>query len=737
LVSGKTAKLSVKNKPKKANYTWKSSNPRIATINKTGKVTAKAKGTATIKIKVKTAKKTYNLSCKVAVKSISDNSDDSDDVKQTYTVTFDSNGGSSVASQTVEKNARVTQPTNPTRNSYTFDGWFTAASGGQKFDFNTAITSNITLYAHWTAIPSQEPTPTPVTYTVTFDSNDGSSVASQAVEKNSLATRPTDPARSGYTFDGWFTAASGGQKFDFNTVITGDITLYAHWIYNGSGNSSSGNNWGGSSGGSGGSATVYYSVSFYMNDGTSDIYDTKSVVAGNIVEEPIKPMRTGYSFTGWYTDSDSKIQYNFSNTVHTSLNLYAGWQKDIEITYKAPTAGNIDSGVEEYNGQSCNVDYVNNQLVVSLKDNVSQDALQDVLESYDAAVVGRIKTIGIYQIEFNSAKSMTELNKIIKDLTALDCVEDAYLNTVLNFEDMATQYYPNETWDIATEFEKPWDELNPYGNNWGVEAINAPSAWKLLIDKYKNINEIPRIHIGVIDSYIDMTHSDLNVSDVYCYQNGLNIFKKNQTETTASEYAAKAKNWEDYERIIHGTHVMGTIGATINNSGINGVALNPELHAVSVAEASSSVVYTRFGLSTALSNLIEDSNCQVINYSMGYAEYDPSNAINDGEKISKVLKKYLDKNYDFLIIASAGNYSSRDAQYGSMFSAITDSTVKSHIIVVGNACNNDSERTVSLYGNQNFGSRIDVIAPGTDIYSTVSPNENTLSFKEDKEHEFP
>lgn len=68
LILGKTANLSVKNKPKKAKYTWQSSNPKVAAVNKNGNIVTKAKGTATIKIEVKTAKKTYNLSCKVTVK---------------------------------------------------------------------------------------------------------------------------------------------------------------------------------------------------------------------------------------------------------------------------------------------------------------------------------------------------------------------------------------------------------------------------------------------------------------------------------------------------------------------------------------------------------------------------------------------------------------------------------------------------------------------------------------------
>ncbi|MCD8004010.1 MAG: InlB B-repeat-containing protein, partial [Clostridia bacterium] len=65
-----------------------------------------------------------------------------------------------------------------------------------------------------------------VTYTVTFDSNGGSSVDAQSVNYGLTATEPTDPTRTGYTFDGWYL---DGEKYDFDTVVTGDVTLTAEW----------------------------------------------------------------------------------------------------------------------------------------------------------------------------------------------------------------------------------------------------------------------------------------------------------------------------------------------------------------------------------------------------------------------------------------------------------------------------------------------------------------------------
>ena len=66
-----------------------------------------------------------------------------------YTVRFDSNGGSGIASQTVAENGKVTSPANPTKDGYTFDGWYTDKELTEKYDFAAAVTKDFTLYAKW------------------------------------------------------------------------------------------------------------------------------------------------------------------------------------------------------------------------------------------------------------------------------------------------------------------------------------------------------------------------------------------------------------------------------------------------------------------------------------------------------------------------------------------------------------------------------------------------------------
>ena len=137
----------------------------------------------------------------------------------TYTVTFDSQGGSDVASQEVNHGATATTPTEPTKAGFEFKGWCTSATCETAYDFATAVTEDITLYAKWEAQK----------HTVTFDSQGGSDVASQEVNHGATATTPTEPTKAGFEFKGWCTSATCETAYDFATAVTEDITLYAKW----------------------------------------------------------------------------------------------------------------------------------------------------------------------------------------------------------------------------------------------------------------------------------------------------------------------------------------------------------------------------------------------------------------------------------------------------------------------------------------------------------------------------
>ena len=136
-----------------------------------------------------------------------------------YQVTFDSMGGSSLDNQQVTYNGTAATPSAPTKAGYTFDGWFTDKDYTKSYDFATPVTDDITLYAKWDI----------ASYNVNFDSMGGSSLDSQQVTYNGTAATPSAPTKAGYTFDGWFTDKDCTVAYDFNAPVTDNITLYAKW----------------------------------------------------------------------------------------------------------------------------------------------------------------------------------------------------------------------------------------------------------------------------------------------------------------------------------------------------------------------------------------------------------------------------------------------------------------------------------------------------------------------------
>src|SRR5690606_17043139 len=112
-----------------------------------------------------------------------------------------------------------------TKTGHTFVGWNTAADGSgtsyQAGDTFQLGTSDVTLYAQWEKNR----------YTVTFDSNGGTGVASQAVLYGEKGAEPPAPTKKDHTFVGWFADIDLTVPFDFDTAITGDLTLYAKWDY--------------------------------------------------------------------------------------------------------------------------------------------------------------------------------------------------------------------------------------------------------------------------------------------------------------------------------------------------------------------------------------------------------------------------------------------------------------------------------------------------------------------------
>ena len=353
----------------------------------------------------------------------------------TYTVSFDSMGGESVAAQTVKKGGVAQRPSDPQRSGFIFIGWFTDINFSKEYNFSTQVLKDITLYAKWepngnSGTPGEDdedkdfvgytlksftysvsglddyyvdindmsatdhetfdsivsmygkhvnissnhikfvdgsvlssygtikytingetvtllnislassfnnvklsngvfsigilqvmaggvvsytfdycaPNAILPSYTVSFDCMGGENVAAQKVQKGGFAKKPSAPYRHGYTFDKWYVDEEYSKEYDFSTHVIKDITLYAKWI------------------------PLENTVTFETYGGT--YVREQTVESGNKIYTPYSPQKVGYTFDGWYADSEFKTAWDFDTLVYENLTLHAKYNpKTYTLTF--------------------------------------------------------------------------------------------------------------------------------------------------------------------------------------------------------------------------------------------------------------------------------------------------------------------------------------------------------------------------------------------------------------------
>ena len=237
--------------------------------------------------------------------------------KTSYTVKYDANGGTGApSSQTKWYGTTLTlSSAKPTRTGYSFQGWATSASGSVAYAAGASYTSNaaVTLYAIWKAN----------TYSVKYNANGGSigNVTDQTKTYGVTLKLDTDkPTRTGYTFKGWATSASGSVAYAAGASYTANaaVTLYAVW------------------------QVITYTVTYNPNGGTGAPSSQTKTYGKTLTLSTQKPTKTNYTFKGWATSSTAAaagtVTYTAggSYTTNSGVTLYAVW----ELAYTKPKITN-------------------------------------------------------------------------------------------------------------------------------------------------------------------------------------------------------------------------------------------------------------------------------------------------------------------------------------------------------------------------------------------------------------
>lgn len=413
--------------------------------------------------------------------------------------------------------------------------------------------------------------------------------------------------------------------------------------------------------------------------------------------------------------------------------------------------------------------FIRNQLLVSAFLGTPKEAIEEIANEVGAVIVGYIEISCDYQFEFTNDVSLEELSVIAEYIDGYPYISDVTLNLVSEISGCTNDALYNDNitcqrvdldldndganeWTYAVVpdpnryITSPdfWDESSAFGDNWGLEAIKAESAWNL-------INDSTTVKVGVVDYYFE------------------NVYDNGKAELIYDDFHNSLPFDSNDSDMNHGNHVAGIIGAKKDNGvGIAGVATDVKLYAYSYKEEPNSD-FSLMNYKIAFTTLIVN-HVKVINFSVAYANlgmiyaatYDTGikgnlarNVIRtEASAMSEYFNKMLMAGYDFLIVAAAGNDNDKavikceesesrfeyrkktntdtasaepnptgiEAKYASAINAITpdiNANVYDHIIVVG-SCGSEEQFRYSFFSN--IGDRVDVVAPGENILSTVPHN---------------
>ena len=248
------------------------------------------------------------------------------------------------------------QPTAPTREGYTFAGWYWVSDLSDltdeqkdlnKVDFSQSIAGkdHATIYAQWTKNADQNE------IDVLYAANGGQFATGETFQQgltdsDGMMRQPAEPTREGYTFAGryWVSDLSGLtdeqkdlNKVDFSQSVAGKehVTVFAQWTKNQEQND--------------------HAVMYVANGGqfaTGETFQQGVTDSDGMMRQPAAPTREGYTFAGWYWHADysgytdeqkAADKVDFSQPVQSDVNIYAQWTKNADAQVEQITVKFVDN----------------------------------------------------------------------------------------------------------------------------------------------------------------------------------------------------------------------------------------------------------------------------------------------------------------------------------------------------------------------------------------------------------
>lgn len=355
--------------------------------------------------------------------------------------------------------------------------------------------------------------------------------------------------------------------------------------------------------------------------------------------------------------------------------------------------------------------FVRDTVLVIFEEDASLFDKLSAFKKADGTCVGKISDFNMYIIK-TRIDDFEEADKLCRNLTSLDSV---LLASICPAKKMQEQYTPDDPFNDENGYwNSDWDDENPEGNNWHIEAIDARSAWG-----YSSL--FSHISLGVIDGGFDTNHEELA---------GKIVFPSKREER---------RNRPNH----HGTHVAGIIAAEQDNGkGISGICPDSTLICTDWSPSNGQLWIGDLEILNGFKKVVKEG-AKVINFSVGSSgslgdTYKYPSIVTDFDALlySYAMGSLLQKGYDFVVVQSSGNGNGEgyavDAGQNGIFCCITEKNaflpfrdvekkdLLDRIIIVGSAELSDGAYIQAA--SSNVGDKVDICAPGVDIFSCTKDN---------------